>query len=270
MHEILRHLPENARVLDLGCRTGSFDASIYPLRTIRSDIEAQQSTKENFVQADASRLPFATGSFDAVVANHSLEHFDSLDRALEEIARVVKRRGSIYIAVPDSSTFCDRIYRWLGKGGGHVNAFRSRKELTKLIEHRTGIILAASRPLMTSFSFLNRKNRSTAAPRKLLLVGGGRESTLILFSGLTRAIDRWFHARMSMYGWALYFGALEEGVERRPWSNVCVRCGSGYSSSWLHANGRVQRRWGLLPGFDCPQCRAWNCFTRDDDYAHLE
>ena len=47
------------------------------------------------MQADAAHLPFATASFDAVISNHSLEHFAQLDAALVEIGRVLKRPGKL-------------------------------------------------------------------------------------------------------------------------------------------------------------------------------
>jgi SAM-dependent methyltransferase len=107
------------------------------------------------VQTDASRLPFPDASFDAVIANHSLEHFET---ALQELGRVVRPSGSIFIAVPDASTFSDRLYRWLGRGGGHVNAFRSRVDLIALVERHTSLRFVGGRDLMTSLAILNRKN----------------------------------------------------------------------------------------------------------------
>lgn len=269
MHEILRHLREGARVLDVGCRGGSFDASLYPLRTVRVDIEAvADNAPVDFVQADAASLPFPDGSFDVIIANHSLEHFENLHAALGELGRVVKREGWIYIAVPDADTLTDRLYRWLAGGGGHVNAFRSRDDLTALVERYAAKRLGGGRSLVTSFSFLNRRNW-VKMPRKLMLLGSGSESALLGLNAMVRFFDRWLHTRLSLYGWALYFGDLEEEVDARPWSNVCVRCGSGSASEFLQAAGLVRRTWHLIPSYKCPSCGAWNLFTQDHDYAHL-
>lgn len=216
MHEILRRLPDGARVLDVGSRGGSFRAGQYPVRITRLDLDARhQTTAVDFVQADASKLPFSSHVFDTVIANHSLEHFERLDDALQELGRVTKGDGSLYIAVPDASTFADRLYRWLARGGGHVNAFRSKEDLIAQIEQHTGLEFRASRVLLTSLAMLNRANRTAPAPRRLALLGGGRESVLRWWSIISRLADRRLHTRLSVYGWALYFGRLDEEVERR-------------------------------------------------------
>jgi SAM-dependent methyltransferase len=88
------------------------------------DKEAQKK-EELIVQGDALHLPFPDSTFTAVISNHSLEHFDHLEGALHEIGRVVRPQGALFVSVPDASTFCDRLYRWLAKGSGHVNAFTS-------------------------------------------------------------------------------------------------------------------------------------------------
>jgi SAM-dependent methyltransferase len=267
MHEIMRHLPEGSRVLDLGSRSGSFVATQYPLRIVRLDLDAHhQNTPGDFVQADAAHLPFSSHVFDAVIANHSLEHFERLEDAFKELGRIVKPDGSLYIAVPDASTFADRLYRWLASGGGHVNAFCSQEDLIAQTERCTGLRFRAGRVLMTSLSMLNRRNRTAAAPRKLALLGGGRESVLRFWSIISRLADRWIGTRLSMYGWALYFGTLAEEVDHRPWSNVCVRCGAGYSSDWLLSSSLVGRKW-FLKSCTCQGCGAWNFFTRDDSFV---
>jgi ubiquinone/menaquinone biosynthesis C-methylase UbiE len=57
-----------------------------------------------FQQVDGTRLPFADESFDAVVSNHVIEHTgDARDQRhhLAEIARVLRRGGAAYVAVPN-------------------------------------------------------------------------------------------------------------------------------------------------------------------------
>src|SRR5205823_13010920 len=134
MHEILRALARGLRVLDLGCSTGSFAQESTAATVIRLDREAPNGSRiERLVQGDAARLPFPGHSFAAVISNHSLEHFDELDAVLSEIARVLGGGGALFVAVPDASSFTDKLYRWLAKGGGHVNLFTSATELAARI-----------------------------------------------------------------------------------------------------------------------------------------
>lgn len=248
MHEILRHLPANARVLDLGSNKGSFDEATYSFTTIRADLDPPAGP--NAVRCDAARLPFRAGAFNAIVSNHSLEHFEELKASLNEIGRVLARDGALYVAVPDASTLADRIYRWLGRGGGHVNAFTSADDLAARIGSATGLPCVAIRLLHTSFSFLNNRNMGLRRPRKLLLFAGGSERFLVEFSALCRRLDGWFGSRLSVYGWAFWFGRVGEPVDTIPWVNVCVRCGSGQPREAIE---RCRGR--------CPQCGAVNRFT---------
>src|SRR5690242_13899412 len=87
MHEILRLLPARAIILDLGSRTGSFAADPEWI-TVRVDVEVPTECPRTFVAARAEALPFRNGQFSAVILNHSLEHFEGLDQALDEISRV--------------------------------------------------------------------------------------------------------------------------------------------------------------------------------------
>lgn len=46
--------------------------------------------------ADVQAMPFADGTFDAVIANHMLYHVADLDRGLREIQRVLRPGGQLY------------------------------------------------------------------------------------------------------------------------------------------------------------------------------
>ena len=264
MHEILRSLPAGARVLDLGCGSGSFDPDSFPLVVIALDVERPTRARPRFfVQADAARLPFAEASFDAFIANHSLEHIADLDTALREINRILKRPGKLYVAVPDSTTFTDRLYRWLARGGGHLNPFTSVADLSARIRRHISEPLAAVRPLHTSLSFLNKRNHPSRPPRRLWLLGGGNEGILKAINRSLRWSDRHLHTRLSLYGWALFFGDFTEPVSQTAWTNVCVRCGGGHPSGWLEDRGAVRSSGWFGRSYLCPECGASNHFTPD-------
>jgi SAM-dependent methyltransferase len=269
VHEILRLLGPDDRVLDLGCRSGSFRNDECAATIVRADLDhAAGQGCSRFVCCDARALPFAGQSFHAVVLNHSLEHFQNPAAALGEIRRILRQPAYLYAAVPDASTLTDRIYRWLGRGGGHVNRFTDVHALVRLIEKETALPHVATRLLFTSFSFLNRHNIPHRKPLRLYLVGGGAEPVLRLGTLLLRTFDRWAGTRTSVYGWSCYFGCPLD-VDARPWSNVCVRCGSGHAADALIASGSLRRgRFGALL-FDCPACGTKNYFTGDQPYSSM-
>ena len=266
MHELLQPLPDGALVLDLGCGRGTFDSAKSRFRVVGVDLEPLKTF--NFVQAEASQLPFTSKCFDVVISNHSLEHFERLPGVLGEIARVIKPEGSLYVAVPDATTITDRLYRWLAHGGGHVNQFSSAEELACQIERETGLKHRATRTLCTSLSFLNR-GRNRNWPRRCYLVGGGTETSLLLLNYLFRLADRLFGTRLSVYGWAFYFGNIEEEIECRAWTNVCILCGAGYSSEWLGAENLIVHR-SFISSYRCPACGTRNIFTDDQHYRHFD
>jgi SAM-dependent methyltransferase len=270
VHEILRHLRAGEMVLDLGSKSGSFDARSVAAVTVRVDLNPPTPLDgAGAVRADAARLPFRDHRFAAVIANHSFEHFERLDDALSEAGRVLASRGALFVAVPDAASLTDRIYRWLGRGGGHVNAFGSAAEVIGRVSARTGLAYAGGRVLCTSLSFLNSRNHTEPAPRKLVLLGGGSEDILRWLNRLLRICDRWLGTRTSVYGWALYFGSVLETVSSRTWVNVCVRCGAGSDSAALRAAGVTRRRLPFAWSYACPKCGASNFFHPDEPFQGM-
>lgn len=99
--------PPAGHALDLGCGTGHLS------RLLRARGHAVVSLDRRFepcvdalagsgllpVQADATALPFASGSFTTVVALDLLEHVDDRS-ALAEIARVLAPQGLLFATVP--------------------------------------------------------------------------------------------------------------------------------------------------------------------------
>lgn len=105
-------LPEYAQVLELGCGPGDLwesnrariPAGWALTLTDASDgmVEAAQEklgelpTAPAFRTVDAQSIPFAGGTFDAVVANHMLYHVPDRQQALNEVRRVLKPGGMLF------------------------------------------------------------------------------------------------------------------------------------------------------------------------------
>lgn len=264
MLPLLDQLPAQARVLDLGAAAGSFPRVNEALCVVRLDLETPHTRGAgSYVIGDAARMPFAARSFDLIVANHSLEHFVELEAALREAGRVIKRDGAMYVAVPDATTLTDRIYRWMGRGGGHVNPFRSAAEVIGLIERLTGLKYRSTCVLFSSLSFLNAHNFVARPPRKIALFAFGNERFLAVLTWFLRLVDRGLGTGLSRYGWSFYFGEVDSPPSGDAWVNVCVRCGSGHPEGFLRKSGAARKALGVFKTYRCPACGGFNLLTRE-------
>lgn len=70
---------------------------------------------ERFVASIGEELPFVDGTFDIVTTYQTLEHVQDVKECLEEMLRVLRAGGSLYIRAPDYNSFYEGHYRlpWL-------------------------------------------------------------------------------------------------------------------------------------------------------------
>jgi SAM-dependent methyltransferase len=99
-------------VLDLGCNTGYGTAIMRAAtcaRVVGVDVslrgirEGRARFGGDYVLADAAALPFSSGEFDTVTSMQVIEHIDKLEPYLEEIRRVLTRRGKAFISTPNAA-----------------------------------------------------------------------------------------------------------------------------------------------------------------------
>ncbi len=97
----------NGRLLDLGCGAGhvsfqlaplmaevvAYDLSADMLEVVAATAAERGLTQVRTVQGAAERLPFETGSIDAVVSRYSAHHWSDLGQALREVRRVLRPGG---------------------------------------------------------------------------------------------------------------------------------------------------------------------------------
>lgn len=131
------------RLLDLGCGAGrhAFEAARRGARVVAVDADAVElkdvagalAGEEHAwaVNGDGCRLPFADASFERVIAAEVLEHVPDDERAMAELARVLRPGGLAAITVP--SFLPERVCWALSTEyhevpGGHVRIY-TRVEL---------------------------------------------------------------------------------------------------------------------------------------------
>ena len=114
-HGHMAGLPRQSRVLDCGTGTGALSEALAgvckePLKIEAVDISPAMlaraearlrgiSADVELRQADIQQLPYATGSFDIVMAGHILEHLPDPVAALREMVRVARPGGLIFTCI---------------------------------------------------------------------------------------------------------------------------------------------------------------------------
>jgi ubiquinone/menaquinone biosynthesis C-methylase UbiE len=97
------------RLLEIGCGEGGNLQHLRALGATRFGIDfstakaafAARSTGAHVTAADASRLPFADASFDAILIRDLLHHLPDRARALGEARRVLKPGGRLTLIEPN-------------------------------------------------------------------------------------------------------------------------------------------------------------------------
>jgi len=170
LHELIAAAPSGARVLDAGCGPGSWRYAERPdLRVVGFDVKfppgpPPAADHVAIFRGDLARLPLRDELFDLTICHYVLEHVTDLGRCCDELARVTRRGGTLYLSVPRSASFDDRLYRFAGNFAKYVlMKFQKRIEhqqrfdLAKLLELFLGRgfeLVAASR-VPAGFSWMN-------------------------------------------------------------------------------------------------------------------
>jgi ubiquinone/menaquinone biosynthesis C-methylase UbiE len=114
---------EPGRVLEVGCGMGDFaermarelDAEVVATDLSARMVELSRARGLEARWADVQDLPFADGEFDCAVANWMLYHVPDLDRALRELARVLRPGGTLVATTIGAEHMAD-VWQLVGFG----------------------------------------------------------------------------------------------------------------------------------------------------------
>jgi demethylmenaquinone methyltransferase/2-methoxy-6-polyprenyl-1,4-benzoquinol methylase len=138
-------LPQDARVLDVGCGTGDLSIELFENTAAQVTgidfcgpmlkLAKTKAPQLQFIEGDALKLPFAEASFDGLTIGFALRNLADFDRGLRELLRVLKPNGHVAIlefSQPVNPAFASfvRFYNWrlLPWIGGAVSGSRSAYE----------------------------------------------------------------------------------------------------------------------------------------------
>lgn len=144
---------KNTRILawaaDRGARAYGIDVSMPTIRQARA---AFGTAPLHGAQADVRDLPFADATFDAIYSMGTVEHFAETERAIREMARVLKPGGRAIIGVPNRHdpflrpALVAALYAVGLYGYGFEKSY-SRRGLRRLLED-AGLVVVAETALL--------------------------------------------------------------------------------------------------------------------------
>jgi len=156
-NSILKYITQGMQVLDAGCGEGdlsilmakkgaivkAIDISKPNVAAAKKRHDTSEYYRPQFQVADSENLPFDDNSFDYVVSNHVLEHLPNIEKGVEEIYRVVKRKA--FIAVPTCLNLCslallggDTYWR-IGKRSLYGLPFGCMRVIMALLSGKCGV-----------------------------------------------------------------------------------------------------------------------------------
>ena len=146
------------RILDLGCGAGINSSRLLsPRNVVGVDIspEAIKLYKKNGFRGKVADLtaglPFKNNYFDAVLFSEVLEHIPSTRQALDELHRVLRPGGLLFLSTPNSSFWVYRIFSIIGhtlsdvQHPGHVRFFSKNSLLKSLFLSNFKILQCSGR-----------------------------------------------------------------------------------------------------------------------------
>lgn len=110
---------KNSKVLDVGCSAGIYsvlaarentevtgiDPDKVTLARLKDWLKEEKLKNTTAVLGAAEKLPFSNGYFDFIVCSEVLEHVQDIKKSVEEMYRVLKPGGLIFLSMPNKFGF---------------------------------------------------------------------------------------------------------------------------------------------------------------------
>jgi len=161
--QLARTLPQKACVLDFGFGYGDM---AYLIRNRRQDIKitgleiltsepwqilTSRIKLKTVIDVDESRIPLASASFDAIVANGALEHVRDERTSLRELRRILRPGGILYIFLyPNMYSYTEFIQKHIGHPSHEVK--KTLAGLSSLLESEGFTVVEKRRQFFLPFT----------------------------------------------------------------------------------------------------------------------
>lgn len=160
------------KILDIGAGTGAFlhtmDKAGWDVKGIEPDETARENAKKLYglsLQPPQQLFNLPPQSFDAITLWHVLEHVHDLHEYIDQLKKLLKPNGCIFIAVPNYTCYDEKVYKefWAAYDVPRHLYHLSPKSVTQLLLQH-GLQLKDIKPMWyDSFyvSMLSEKNKSS-------------------------------------------------------------------------------------------------------------
>lgn len=137
--EMLRELPPQPKVLDVGCGDGMRTLRYLPNSSVGMDVSrnglelAEQNVPNPLVQSDMVSMPFKQDTFDAITAYFAVFHVErgKHRQVYEEFSRITNSNGTILMTLPSGSF--ETVRRgWMG--GKMLFSSPGRNQTLRMLE----------------------------------------------------------------------------------------------------------------------------------------
>lgn len=130
------------KVLDVGCAYGfmlqrfpvSFQKFGIDVSEYAIDVARKRSPSVAYnVGSAENKLPFKEDFFDIILFNDVIEHLENPPLALENISKVLKKNGILYITTPNLNIIRKKMFRYADEKEHHISLF-SHSDLIVLLK----------------------------------------------------------------------------------------------------------------------------------------
>ncbi len=142
------HVPDGARVLDYGCGHAGYLSDFHHRGVAISGAEiadyavkACRSHGYDVHKVDEfSRIPFNEGEFDIVYLMQVFEHLRDPHEFLQELARILKSGGMLYLAVPNAASIWRKVFNhnWVSGWFAPFHLFHYRCDILEKMAGQHG------------------------------------------------------------------------------------------------------------------------------------
>jgi SAM-dependent methyltransferase len=162
--DVTRHFSRQAELLDVGCGQAWLADHFDRYTGIDSHAGAVRAARErgrNVVHGDVEEpLPFADGSFDAVVLKDVLEHLRAPVGLVREVRRVLRPGGTVFASSPDAQ-------RWVWDDYTHVRPFSRRAYRQMFSDQGFNVLRAGYESVMPGIGIASSWTRRHRRPAPL-------------------------------------------------------------------------------------------------------